>query len=263
MMHIMIGYMAAVLELGVLIRIYWDMERYPHMLLFGSTGSGKTYLLKLILGRIGLHLSGSEIVLCDFKGDNDFISIHGSYRFSDCQKGLDRAMEQLRARQADPSVSRHCFLFVFDEWSAFLGSLDKKAAEKAKNDLASLLMLGRSFGIHVIISQQRVDARYFDNARDNFSFVIGMGRLSKESVQMMFSDVKEELNPCKGRGHGSVLAGSALYDLVVPAITNEAKLQYYIQSGVSRYARLTLPDSGGAAGEADSSTADVRPMKRG
>lgn len=193
---------------GITKYISWDYKKNPHMVIFGSTGSGKTYLLKIILGRISKYIEDSELIVCDFKADDDFSFLSGSanfYRFSECSKGLEKAVEILHMRQRTDSLDRHFVALVFDEWASFLNHLDKKSAEKAKQDLSTLLMLGRSFGIHVILSQQRLDASYFGSSRDNFSIVIGMGTLSKESVQMMFSDFKEEINACHSQGFGSLL----------------------------------------------------------
>ena len=123
---------------------------------------------------------------------------------------------------------------MFDEWAAFLNSLPKKEAEEAKRKLSVLLMLGRSFGIHVLISQQRVDAVYFNAARDNFSVVVGLGRLSRESVQMMFSDYKDEIDPVKPRGQGTALIGNRLFNLFVPQVENPKAMEEAILSAVRR-----------------------------
>lgn len=170
---------------GTIKYIPWDYHKQPHMVLFGPTGSGKTYLLKIVLGRIGIYVPGSELVICDYKSDRDFSFLEGRenfYRFDGCMEGLERALKLLQDRQNGIDADRHFFGLVFDEWASFISNLDKKQADRAKQSLATLLMLGRSFNVHVIVSQQRLDASYFSSARDNFSVVFGMGTLSKESV---------------------------------------------------------------------------------
>ena len=71
--------------------------------------------------------------------------------------------------------------------------------------MATLLMLGRSFNVHILVSQQRADASYFNTARDNFSVVIGLGNLSKESISMIFQDYKEDILPDRQQGTGYML----------------------------------------------------------
>lgn len=212
---------ATLMTSGYLKYIKWNTEKYPHMCIFGSTGSGKTFFLKIILGRISRHVADAELIICDFKSDEDFSFLEGSlnfYRFDQCLIGLERVVSLLKERQFHNTDDRHPVFLVFDEWASFINSLDKKVAEKAKQDLTLLLMLGRSFHIHVIISQQRMDSSYFNSARDNFSVIIGMGKLSKESVEMMFSEYKNIIDRNKDRGCGSVIIGSELKEIIVPAV---------------------------------------------
>ncbi len=223
---------------GILKYLKWDYSRLPHMVIFGSTGSGKTYLLKIILGRIGKHIPDSELIVCDYKADEDFSFLDGSenfYRFDKCREGLDQALKLLYDRQNGLSGNRHFFCLVFDEWASFLNNVDKKSADQAKQKLSVLLMLGRSFNIHVIVSQQRLDASYFNSSRDNFSVVFGMGKLSKESVEMMFSDYKEEIDRNKPQGRGSLILGNHFHEVVVPTVRNKNEMELAIRSAVRRF----------------------------
>lgn len=222
---------------GITKYIRWEYMKYPHMVIFGSTGSGKTYLLKILLGRIGKHIPDSEIIICDFKGDNDFSFADGSknfYRFDKCMDGLEYAVNILRERQQRVSDKRNFVAFVFDEWASFIKSFDKKTADYAKKNIAVLLMLARSFNIHIILSQQRIDSSYFDSSRDNFSVVCGMGSLSKESVEMMFSSYKNEINRNKTQGHGSMIVGNQLKEIIVPKVRDIDNLNAAIMSAVER-----------------------------
>ena len=222
---------------GVLKYIKWDYTKYPHMAIFGSTGSGKTYGLKLLLAKIGLHIPDSEMIVCDFKSDSDFSFLKGSknfFRFNDCINGLEKVVKILSDRQQELTTDRFPVFFVFDEFASFITSLEKKQADYAKQSLSLLLMLGRSFNVHVIVSQQRLDSTFFNNSRDNFSVVLGMGTLSKEAVYMMYSDQKDIINPSKDRGHGSLLIGSEFYDVLIPRIRNRNKLHRCILSAVRR-----------------------------
>ena len=225
------------LSSGIIKYISWNYARFPHMVIFGSTGSGKTYLLKILLGRISKHIPNAELIICDYKSDDDFSFLSGMdnfYRFQQCMDGLERATQLLQERQSGIVSDRHFCCLVFDEWASFINTLDKKTAESAKQKLATLLMLGRSFNIHVIISQQRLDASYFNSARDNFSVIIGMGQLSKESVEMMFSDYKDIIVRNKSQGHGSMVLGNQFFQIAVPMVRDVNNLHRTIISAVSR-----------------------------
>lgn len=238
MLNIDLALDEALYEYGVQKFIKWNPIKYPHVVIFGSTGSGKTYLLKIILGRICLFIPNAELIVCDFKSDMDFEFLSGSenfYRFNECMNGLNKAVEILHNRQ-NKSDAHHFVMLVFDEWASFINNLDnKKQAEKAKQYLSMLLMLGRSFNIHVLISQQRLDASYFNSSRDNFSVIIGMGKLSKESIEMMFSEYKDFIDRNKDQGRGSLIIGNQFNDIIVPRIQDRSKLETTIIKGVNRH----------------------------
>ena len=224
-------------ESGITKYIKWDYNKYPHMVIFGVTGSGKTYLLKIILGRIAKHIPQSELLICDYKSDEDFSFLDGLpnfYRFDKCTEGLAYALKLLQDRQHGITTERHFFGLIFDEWASYINNLERKQAEFAKQSLATLLMLGRSFNIHVVVSQQRLDAAYFSSARDNFSVIFGMGTLSKESVQMIFSEYKDVIDRNKSQGHGSLVLGNQFKNVIVPTVQNKGMLKAAIISAVGR-----------------------------
>ena len=212
--------------------VFWDFPHLPHVLIFGGTGSGKTYALKSLLGSVAMYVPYADIVVCDYKAD-DFSFLEDKknyYAFEDCYKGLQAFFEDFRKRQRKEDTSKSFRLLVFDEWAAFVGNLDKKESDNAKKMLSTILMLGRSFNYHIIISQQRADAKYFDTARDNFSIILAMGNISKESVQMFFSDYKEEISHDRKRGMGHIyIDGEGVKKIIIPPVRNEGKLKFFIR----------------------------------
>jgi len=206
------------------------------MLVFGSTGSGKTYLVRLLLARIGLYLPDASVTLCDFKAD-DFRFCKGApnyFEFLQCSDGLQHFYDEFEQRQSGQDTSRSFKLLLFDEWASFLTMLDKKEAESARNKLSTLLMLGRSFNIHVLISQQRADAEYFAKSRDNFSIVIALGNISKESA-LMFNFDRNNMTAVLGRGYGYMLSsGTKMKAIKVPTVRDHMKVERYIRKVVSQ-----------------------------
>ncbi len=238
MAKINIGLSELLLQRGYRQNIIWDLEKAPHAALQGATGMGKTYLLKLILARISKNIPNSNITVCDYKGDRDFEFLNGLecfYRFSECLTGLNKFYEKFLFIQQHGNKTATEYFLVFDEWASFLNSLDKKDATEAKRKLASLMMLGRSFSVHVILSQQRLDAEYFEKARDNINLLITLGNPSKEVREMFFHDVKAHITNDRRRGVGFVLTNLMdLQKIVVPEIQSMEKVNRAIYEAVER-----------------------------
>lgn len=219
------------LRVGLQKYLEWDFRRCPHLLVVGATGTGKTYAVKLLLGRVSKYLPSAGVTICDYKRD-DFAFLDGCPRyfgFGQCKTGLESFYDLLRARQTGVDGSRDFRLLVFDEWASYCSMLDKKQVEYEKQKLATLLMLGRSFNVHVLVSQQRADAQYFSTARDNFQIITILGNISKEAA-MMFGIDRDELPPTYGVGSGFMLTnGIDLQEIQVPTIRDIAKLDAAIQ----------------------------------
>lgn len=225
------------LKLGLKIPIDWDTAVAPHVCCFGTTGSGKTYALKLLLGKLSKY-GHARLTVCDGKGGGDFDFLKGCERYAsvDVTAVFDCFYNSFLARQRGEDESRDLMCLLFDEWNSYLESLDsKKDAETQRRKLGSLLRLGRSFHVHVIVGQQRMDSTYFQGFRENFNMVIGLSNLSKESRDMFFSEFKEQIQPDRERGTGYLtINGTGFTPVAVPRVRNLEKLHQAIYIGVSR-----------------------------
>lgn len=192
------------LHYGINRWITFSLDRCPMGLVVGPTGSGKTYTSIQLLTRIRMA-TNCEIYVADQKADDDFLFLEGSkhfYRYPDCRKGLHDFYNRFQQRQNGTDTDRFPIILFFDEWSSFCNASEKKSIEEDKKLLGILVSMGRSFRCHVIISQQRADAIYFNQFRDNFSLCISMGNLSDESRKMLFPDYAKDLLPDRTRGTG-------------------------------------------------------------
>jgi len=199
-----------------------DFNKTPHMLIVGGTGSGKTYFSKQVVAKI-LKYEDCDMIVCDYKGDQDFSFLDGKekfYRFDDCKNGVDEFETAFRKRQSGEDQSRKPNYLFFDEWASFIASFStKKEGDEYKNKIANLMRLGRSFGFFVILTMQRADASFFsEGSRDNFGVIVGLGALKKESVNMIFSEFKDQIRgQSRGRGY-AMIGGITLNEIVVPVI---------------------------------------------
>lgn len=231
------------LEYGIKSYVQWNPQREPHVICVGGTGAGKTYATLLALARLSLHMPDAQLYFCDYKGDDSFSDLYGAprfWRFNECGKGLSAFYQRFQDRQSGADPSRNLILLYFDEYASYCNNLSsltasKKEAEEDKKKLATLLMMGRSYHVHVWISQQRADAVYFSNARENFGLVCLLGTTSRQSVEMLMDDFKDRIAPDRGRGRGYLLKnGTDFYPITVPTITNMHKVYGCIKEAVTR-----------------------------
>ncbi len=219
------------------IPIDWNTEVAPMGCCFGTTGSGKTYALKLLCGKL-VKYGNAKLTVCDGKGGGDFDFLKGCDRYAaiDVTAVFDRFYNSFLARQRGEDESRDMMVLMFDEWSAYLDGLDeKKRMESQRKKLGQLLRLGRSFRVHVLVGQQRMDSTYFQGFRENFNLVIGLSNLSKESRDMFFSEYKEQMEPDRARGTGYMTVnGASFTPVAVPKVNDLDKLHRAILAGVTR-----------------------------
>ena len=210
---------AELLKRGIHFPLPIDVKK-PHLAIFGSSGSGKTYASQLLLAKA--VLSSAKLVVADFKGDLEFSFLENQehfYRFERVGLFFDFVSDTLlKNRQSGQDESRSLIICFIDEMSAYFTMLEKKERDTRIRQLSRILMLGRSFNIHVWISQQRPDAEYFGKSREN--------------IHMLISDEKDVVNRKHSRGRGYLISsGEATKEIVVP-IYNVAKVQSKILEGM-------------------------------
>ena len=170
-----------------------NLAKIPHILLGGSTGSGKSVLLKLLL--MQCIKKGAKVYISDFKGGVDF----GAWRdicniITDKMSLLDTLnfivndLEKRKELFVSMGVSniddynkineiRMCrFIFACDEVAEILdknGLLkeDKEIVAQIESKLSTIARQGRAFGIHLILATQRPDANILTGqVKNNINF---------------------------------------------------------------------------------------------
>lgn len=153
----------------------------PHVLLGGSTGSGKSVLLKLLLMQAANK--GAEVYIADFKGGVDFPPIwhkrcHMCFSEDVTLYTLTRLVgeieyrKKLLAESGYPNIDEYTtatkeplprLIFACDEVAELLDKTgrrkeDKENLAQIESKLATIARLGRAFGVHLILATQRPDA---------------------------------------------------------------------------------------------------------
>ena len=158
-----------------------NLVQIPHILLGGSTGSGKSVLLKLLV--MQCVKKGATVYIADFKGGVDFPTVwHEKCRIITDEKELldtlTRIADELERRK-HVFRSAECanidtynrrtgkglprLIFACDEVAEVLDKtgLTKESKEfvsKIEGKLSIIARQGRAFGIHLILATQRPDA---------------------------------------------------------------------------------------------------------
>ncbi|MCQ5129971.1 DUF87 domain-containing protein [Butyricicoccus faecihominis] len=232
---------ADLLARGVRAYLPIALDAHPHLLCVGSTGTGKTYALALLLGKLAKYEAGMRLVVCDFKKSGfDWLDGHdGFYGYTDVLDGIDEVYDEFTARLEanDPARNSRKIALLIDEYGALVSSLDKKPADEVKRKIGNILLMGRSLGIHLIVGIQRADAEFFRaGARDQFGAVLMLGNLSKEQKLMLAPDYRDQMTAVNARGQGYLLLdGQGLYRVQVPHVADTDRLHRMIQN------RLAFP----------------------
>ena len=171
-----------------------NLAHIPHILLGGSTGSGKSVLLKLLL--MQAMKKGASVFIADFKGGVDFPPLwHRDCRICfeetdllDLLTGLVTELERRKEifrtvgcsnidtynKTTGENLQR--LIFACDEVAEVLDKTGadaerKKLLAQIENRLSTIARQGRAFGIHLILATQRPDATIIPGQiRNNMDF---------------------------------------------------------------------------------------------
>lgn len=156
-----------------LLSLYFDKKHivslrdYPHFLISGQSGSGKSYLANQIV--VQAIIKGYEVVILDLKRS------YGLYRdFADYSYELDDIVSKLksvesqmasRMKQLQPELDKNPNvlavdvgfkpkLVVIEEYISLISSLDKKQKEEVERIVKNLSVLARQSNIHILMVMQ-------------------------------------------------------------------------------------------------------------
>lgn len=233
---------SVLLQEGIRHYINIDFQRTPHCLISGETGSGKTYLLMLLMGKVAKYFPHAKVYILDFKGSDELrylkeIPNTRYCSFLQCTDGLQKINSEFEARLQGSADRTPIFIFC-DEYTSLISYLtvrDKKLAESVKMILGNIAFMGRSLGLKLVLSMQRCDSSSFAaGMRDQLGLRVGLSGLSPEAKRMLFGEYDTEvITPC-GTGCGWMADSRGLRAVQVPTITRMDKLHKAITDAVTR-----------------------------
>ena len=185
------------------------MNDFIHELVIGGTRSGKTYYAKGKISKVCMNLKINknekvEIYIADFKNE-DFIGFKNKsnyYGYMDAVDGINKVYQIMneRTQSGEDSSNYSTIILLIDEYSTLLASLKKDKANEVKDKVASLLRMGASKKIKVMVIDQGGYSDIFQGARLNFKGITGFSQMSSSQVDMLFKDYKSQMKEINKQG---------------------------------------------------------------
>ncbi|WP_242271299.1 FtsK/SpoIIIE domain-containing protein [Bacillus cereus group sp. BfR-BA-01310] len=210
-------------EIPITSKIKWKIGSPPHLLIVGSTGSGKTYMVNTLI--LDYLSKGAELFVADPKSA-DLAMIgrivdkeHTATTENEIAKLLREASEEMERRYKKLFADESSFgktwkdfsnvkplVVVIDEYAAFAAVSSQKVVKEVQGYLFNLILKGRQAGIEVVMIMQRPDANILSgNLRDQFGVRIGLGNMTDEGRRMLFGSVDMEFKSIREIGGGYVM----------------------------------------------------------
>lgn len=215
-------------DVGVKIPIYAPIG---YLIVVGGSGSGKS--TSILYWIYKLKSQYCKLYIVDFKASHEFEGITDKERFGEFEDAYDVILRFYDEFMNTPEGGEECYkILLIDEIAGLLThysmSKDGKAkADKIRNIMSSILMLGRSRKCFLWLSMQRYTASIFpasSGSADNFHIYVGLGRLTVDGRKGLFAGehMEGEENLQFGMGKGIVLIdGQNLRALVLPKISKK------------------------------------------
>ena len=189
-----------------------DIETVKNLLIYGTTGSGKTMFLNVFIEgtsyintekdvRLVLvdskkagfcKYNDNKLLLCPIINDrNEFINIINELLI-ECDK------------RKENNIKAHRIILVVDEYADI-------ASEETNNALAKILEVGYKYGIHVLLSTQRITSAIASiDFFKKFNIVICQKNYDEKETKELIGEY-HELN---GRGDSIMLRNGRLFRFI-------------------------------------------------
>lgn len=211
-------------EIKITGNISYELHKVPHSLIVGGTGSGKSFF---ILGKIVNYLKltpKADLRIIDPKKADlslfRFVTGFENKVATDANqicRILRETIELMEQRYTEYFNDISAFgktyrdfnlpvvIVIFDEFSAFMHSVDKKIAKEALDYVFTLVMKGRQAGVMIEILMQRPSADDLPtNIRAQMGFKAGLGAMDSIGYNMIFDTKNVEYKTVTEKGGGYI-----------------------------------------------------------
>ncbi len=211
-------------EIKITGNISYELHKVPHSLIVGGTGSGKSFF---ILGKIVNYLKLSpqaDLRIIDpKKADLSLLRFVTGFENKVATEAnqicriLRETVELMEQRYSNYFNDVSAFgktyrdfnlpvvIVIFDEFSAFMHSVDKKIAREALDYVFQIVMKGRQAGVMIEILMQRPSADDLPtNIRAQMGFKAGLGAMDSIGYNMIFDTNNVEYKTVTEKGGGYI-----------------------------------------------------------
>lgn len=189
---------------------YYGLDKAPHMLVAGSTGSGKSvFLHSVICGILSHNPNGVEFFIIDPKRGAEFgryEKLQNVHLFKDAEAGVEvlewltrdmetryRTMEKLNTNECP----FHRIVIVIDE----LADLMLTVGKQVERYISRIAAMGRACGMHLVVATQTPRANIITGLiKANIPVRVGLRVTSKRESNIIFdiADMGSETLTNKG-----------------------------------------------------------------
>lgn len=216
-------------------QVSFDLNKTPHVLVAGETGSGKSVILHVLLWQ--MILKQAKVIMLDFKGGVEFGLDYEAYGevITDREQAVKvleelvkenqlrlQLFRQYRAKNIaeynEKTDSRLCRIGVFcDEIAEMMDTTgvpkkEREIYEKIKGLLSTLARLSRSTGINMIMGVQRPDANVLTGQIKNNIPVRICGRFADKAASEIVLNTTAAINLPDVKGRFLFLRGNELIE---------------------------------------------------
>ncbi len=209
--------------IGISGNISYELHKVPHSLIVGGTGSGKSFF---ILGKIVSYLSltpRADVYIIDPKsadlsllrfvaGFENKVATEPNQICRILREVVELMENRYKEYFSDVSAFGKTYqdfnlpvvIVIFDEFAAFMHSVDKKIAKEALDYVFQIVMKGRQAGVMIEILMQRPSADDLPtNIRAQMGFKAGLGAMDSIGYNMIFdtNDIEYKTVVEKGGGY--------------------------------------------------------------
>lgn len=178
--------------------VYWNLKKDAHAMVIGTTGSGKSNLINVLIDHILHNYKGCKLFLGDYKGGMElstYENVANVVSYSESLNDADKLIADIEAEYSSrveimkkagyrdynkfvndkPNTSMKRAFVIIDEFSMLLRLNAKKDEFDAIETLIDLSKRVRSVGIHVLLACQKPTTTNIpSDLKTNVSCIIGM-----------------------------------------------------------------------------------------
>lgn len=177
---------------------YWNLKKDPHAIVVGTSGSGKSNLLNVLINHILRNYKGCKLFLGDYKGGMElstYENVSNVISYSESLNDADKLISDIEAEYNSrvevmkksgyrdynkfvndkPNTSMKRAFVIIDEFSMLLRLNSKKDEFDAMETLIDLSKRIRAVGMHLILACQKPTITNVpSDLKTNVSCIIGM-----------------------------------------------------------------------------------------